>query len=258
LFCLLSHPPIITPFGVQRQALLTERLLSSDPSVHRRRTLYLWGRARDLLFRLDRCRGAALLRGIAELISGETATTDADAEAGALLSRPSAIRARTVADRDWMDRLLRGGIRLTEIEDLADAEMTALLLAQIKSGSLRERKKAVSVLAHRRGVSIRTIAGHLSISRVSARKYVRAFANGGSKPSSRAKKGLAADALKTNKYKKPSSRSFMSRRRRAALTEPLGHLLSLGVSGSRLVDGCLVNGVHASVRDRCGDRHMMR
>jgi len=26
LFCLLRHPPIITPIGVQRQALLTERL----------------------------------------------------------------------------------------------------------------------------------------------------------------------------------------------------------------------------------------
>jgi hypothetical protein len=42
------------------------------------------------------------------------------------------------------------------------------------------------------------------------------------KPYSRAKKGLAVDALKTSKYKKPSSRSFMSRRRRAALTEPPG------------------------------------
>ena len=27
LFCLLRHPPIIAPIGVQRQALLTERLL---------------------------------------------------------------------------------------------------------------------------------------------------------------------------------------------------------------------------------------
>jgi transposase len=70
-------------------------------------------------------------------------------------------------------------MRLTETEDLVDAEVAALLLARIKSGSLRQRKKAVAVLAHRRGVSIRTIAGHLSISRVSARKYVRAFAGGG-------------------------------------------------------------------------------
>ena len=30
MFCLLCHPPIITPIGVQRQALLTERLLSTD------------------------------------------------------------------------------------------------------------------------------------------------------------------------------------------------------------------------------------
>src|SRR5690349_17505109 len=158
--------------------LADERFLI-DPSVHRRRTLYLWGRARNLLLKLDRCRGAALLREIAELISGDTATTEANARAGKLWSRPRATRARGVADRDWMDRLLRGTMRLTEIEDLVDPEVAALLLTRIKSGSLRQRKKAVAVLAHRRGVSIRTIAGHLSISRVSARKYVRAFADGG-------------------------------------------------------------------------------
>src|SRR5215469_18919595 len=50
------------------QILAAERFLI-DPSVHRRRTLYLWGRARDLLLKLDRCRAAALLREIAELIS---------------------------------------------------------------------------------------------------------------------------------------------------------------------------------------------
>src|SRR5262249_18897530 len=58
------------------QILAAERFLI-DPSVHCRRTLYLWGRARDLLLKLDRCRGAALLREIAELISGDTATTEA-------------------------------------------------------------------------------------------------------------------------------------------------------------------------------------
>src|SRR5215469_1257164 len=160
------------------QTLAAERFLI-NPSVHRRRTLYLWGRARDLLLKLDRCRGAALLREIAELTSGETATTEADAQAGTLLSRPSATRARSVADRDWMDGLLRGGIRLTEIEELEDAEGMALLFHRIKSGPLRQRQKAVAVLAHRRGVGIRTIAGHLSISPVSVRKYIRTFAEGG-------------------------------------------------------------------------------
>src|SRR5215467_7061864 len=120
------------------QILATERFLI-DPSGHRRRTLYLWGRARDLLLKLDRCRGAALVREIAKLISGDTATVEADARAGTLLSRPSATRARDLADRDWMDRLLRGAIRLTEVQDLGDAEVTALLLARIKSGSLRQR-----------------------------------------------------------------------------------------------------------------------
>jgi hypothetical protein len=38
-----------------------------------------------------------------------------------------------------------------------------------------------------------------------------------------------------------------------------GDLLSLGVSYQGFDDGRgLEAGVHASVRDRCGDRHMMR
>ena len=78
-----------------------------------------------------------------------------------------------------MDRLLRGAIQITEIEDLGDTEGMALLLDRIKSGPLRQRKKAVAVLAHRRGVGIRTFAGHLSISLVSVRKYIRVFAEGG-------------------------------------------------------------------------------
>jgi transposase len=181
-----SRPPCAAPppESTEQKLLEAAQILAAerfiiDPSVHRRRTLYLWGRARDLLLKLDRCRGAALLREIAELISGDTAATEVNARAGRLLSRPSATRAGGVADCDWMDRLLRGAIRLTEIEDLGDAEVTALLLARIKSGSLRQRKKAVAVLAHRRGVSIRTIAGHLSINRASVRKYVRAFIDGG-------------------------------------------------------------------------------
>lgn len=43
---------------------------SLNPYVYRRRTLYLWGRTRDLILKLDRCRGAGFLREIAELING--------------------------------------------------------------------------------------------------------------------------------------------------------------------------------------------
>ena len=65
------------------QILAAERF-SIDPSVYRRRTLYLWGKARDLLLKIDRCRGAALLRNVTELINGDTATTEANLGAGTL------------------------------------------------------------------------------------------------------------------------------------------------------------------------------
>ena len=154
--------------------LAAERL-STDPSAYRRRTLYLWSRARDVVLKLDRRRGAALLREIAELVNGNTTSIGANARAVMPLSR----RARGVADRNWMDRLLRGALQAADIGVLTDVEGLALLLARIKSGPIRERHRAVAVLAHRRGVSIRTIAGHLSVSRASIRKYIRAFGEGG-------------------------------------------------------------------------------
>jgi transposase len=158
--------------------LAAERLIT-DPSVYRRRTLCLWSRARELVLKLDRRRGAALLQEIAELVNGNTTPVEANAKAGTTLSRRGIRRARGLADRDWMDRLLRGALLAAEIAALKDVEGLALLLATVKSGPLRQRQKAVAVLAHRWGVPIRTIAGHLSISRVSIRNYVRAFGEGG-------------------------------------------------------------------------------
>jgi hypothetical protein len=43
---------------------------SIDPTAYRRRALYLWGRTRDIILKLDRPRGAALLRETAEMING--------------------------------------------------------------------------------------------------------------------------------------------------------------------------------------------
>jgi transposase len=159
------------------QSLAASRHLI-DPCVYRRRELYLWSRARDLILKLDRRRGAALLRNIAELINGDATTTEADAWA-VPSSRPGSTRARWMANCDWMDRLLRGAMPISQIEILGDAAEIALLLVRTQSGPLRQWKKAVVVLAHRRGIPIRTIAWHLSISRVSVRKYIRAFADGG-------------------------------------------------------------------------------
>jgi transposase len=152
---------------------------SIDPSVYRRRLLRLWGRARDLVLTLNRREAAALLDQVAELINGCSAATPLSVSASTLSPRPGSIRAKGIADRDWMDRLLRGAIKNAEIESLASIKGIALLLRQIKSGPLSQQKRSVVVLAHTRGVGIRTIADHLSIGRVSARKYIRAFGEGG-------------------------------------------------------------------------------
>jgi hypothetical protein len=125
------------------QFLAAERFLIG-PSVYRRRTLCLWGRARDLVLRLDRSRCAALLRDISGLINEGIAATEIEARMSTLSSRPGSTRARGAADRDWMDRLLRGAVRITEVESLGTTEETAPLLLRIKSGPLRQRKKPLS------------------------------------------------------------------------------------------------------------------
>jgi hypothetical protein len=79
---------------------------SIDPSVYRRRLLRLWGRARDLVLTLNRREAAALLDQVAELINGCSAATPLSVSASTLSPRPGSIRAKGIADRDWMDRLL--------------------------------------------------------------------------------------------------------------------------------------------------------
>jgi transposase len=172
------------PDSADQKLLKTAQILagernSIDPSVYHRRLLRLWGRARDLVLTLNRCEAAALLDQVAELINGNSAATPPSVSASTHSPRPGSIRAKGIADRDWMDRLLRGAIKNAEIEPLVDIKGIALLLGQIKSGPLYQQKRSVVVLAHKRGVGIRTIADHLSISRVSARKYIRAFSEGG-------------------------------------------------------------------------------
>jgi len=152
---------------------------SIEPSVYCRRALRLWGRVRDLIFTLNRREAATLPNQVAELINGNSAAAPPSVSANMLSPRPGSIRAKGIADRDWMDRLLRGAVKTAGIEPLADIKGIALLLGQIKSGPLYQQKRPVVVLAHKRGVGIRTIADHLSISRALARKYVRAFSEGG-------------------------------------------------------------------------------
>jgi transposase len=160
---------------------------SIDPTAYRRRALYQWGRTRDLVLKLDRPRGAALLRETAEVINGTTTATELNSGrllstslgAGTRSSRPGGTRTRGGTIREWFDRLLRGEMRLTDLGDLGSIEGLPLLLGRINNGTLRQRKKAAAVVADKRGVPIRIIATSLSISRVSVRKYVRVFGIGG-------------------------------------------------------------------------------
>jgi transposase len=160
---------------------------SIDPTVYRRRALYQWGRTRDLVLKLDRPRGAALLRETAEVINGTTTATELNSGglsstslgAGTHSSRLGGTGARGGTVREWLDRLLHGEMHITDLGDLGSIEGLPLLIGRINNGTLRQRKKAAAVVADKRGVPIRMIATSLSISRVSVRKYVRVFGIGG-------------------------------------------------------------------------------
>ena len=177
------------PNGTEEKLLESVRSLAAqrhsiEPIAWRRRALYLWGRARDLVLKLDRSQGSSLLRDIAEAINGITARTipksrgslTGCSETGGNLP---GTELRGEAARRWLDGLLRGEMRLASLGDLGPAELVTVLLGRTKDGTLRQRKKAAAVLANLRGVPIRTIAASLSITRVSVRKYVRVFAAGG-------------------------------------------------------------------------------
>jgi transposase len=177
------HPPrkATSLNGAEGKLLEAARSLaverhSIDPTAYRRRPLYLWGRTRDIILKLDRPRGAALLRETAEIVDGVSVG------AGTRSSQPGGTHSKGGTVREWLDRLLRGEMRIVDLGDLGGTDGTdglPLLIARTNNGTLRQRKKAVAVLAHKRGIPIRTIAASLSLSRVSVRKYVRAFASGG-------------------------------------------------------------------------------
>jgi transposase len=176
------------PYGTEEKLLGSARFLAArrhsiDPIAYRRRALYLWGRVRDLVLKLDRPQGVSLLRDIAEALYGMTVQAPKSrrsltgcSEAG---ENVPDTELRGEAARRWLDGLLRGEMPLPSLGDIGPAEGLTVLLGRTKDGTLRQRKKAAAVLADLRGVPIRTIAASLSISRVSVRKYVRVFTAGG-------------------------------------------------------------------------------
>ena len=184
-----AEPPCPPPplKGTEEKLLQAACRLSADREVveaasYRRRSLYLWARARDLTFKLDRRRGAQLLRDLADIIhdpKNAFETTGARLSSSDGLARPNSARTRAVIDREYLDRLLRGKAQIFDFGDPDRSEGLSLLWSRISNGSLRQRKKAIAIVARQRGISIRAIAGHLSMSRVSVRKYIRLFAIGG-------------------------------------------------------------------------------
>ena len=177
------------PNGMEEKLLgsaqfLATRRHSIDPIAYRRRASYLWGRARDLVLKLNRPQGVSLLRDIAEAINGITAATTPNSRqllTGCLETDGNipGKEPRGEAARRWLDGLLRGETRLAGLGDLGPSEGLTVLLGHTKDGTLRQRKKAAAVLANLRGIPIRTITASLSISRGSVRRYVRVFATGG-------------------------------------------------------------------------------
>ena len=182
----LSKPT--PPNGTEEKLLGSARFLAArrhsiDPIAYRRRALYLWGRVRDLVLKLDRPQGVSLLRDIAEALYGMTVQAPKSRQSLTGYSETGEnvpdTELRGEAARRWLDGLLRGEMPLPSLEDIGPAEGLTVLLGRTKDGTLRQRKKAAAVLADLRGVPIRTIAASLSVSRVSVRKYVRVFTAGG-------------------------------------------------------------------------------
>jgi transposase len=69
-------------------------------------------------------------------------------------------------------------MRIADLSDLS-VEGLPLLVARLNNGTLRQRKKAATILAEKRGIPIRTISASLSVSHNSVRRYVRLFVDGG-------------------------------------------------------------------------------
>jgi transposase len=188
----LPEPPNKTaPLDAAKEKLLAgarslTALRSSSPADYRRRALFLWGRAHDMVLRLDRRQGALLLHEIAEAINGTVTGAAVNSgriwpNTGTALARPRRQALISGAAREWLNHLLHGEMGIASLGYLGTIAETPLLLARASDGTLRQRKKAAAVLANLSGMPIRTIAASLSISRVSVRKYVRLFTGGGVK-----------------------------------------------------------------------------
>ena len=80
----------------------------------------------------------------------------------------------------WMHELVQGLVSIDIVSrEIKETEDLGSLLRRIREGRLAERNKALAVIASRQGIPLRAICGFLGIDRKTARKYVRAFDEGG-------------------------------------------------------------------------------
>jgi transposase len=76
----------------------------------------------------------------------------------------------------WIDQL-RGGRLKTEPR--GDPDTVRELLVHVHDQNRRTRNRAIAILAHEQGLSIRQIAAWLPVSRNTARRYIRVYRDGG-------------------------------------------------------------------------------
>ncbi len=86
---------------------------------------------------------------------------------------PRLERARETAE--WIDSLRGGRVDLSSMQDQQDLEK---LVGMVDDGRKRIRNRALVVLAHRQGFSIRRISFALALSRNTCRRYLQVYADG--------------------------------------------------------------------------------
>ena len=113
------------------------------------------------------------------------------------IQRDSRLERATEAAR-WIDQL-RGG--RAELPSFEEPEVTNQLRARIHAPKRRERNRAIAILAHERGFSIRRISACLGMSRVTCRRHIRTYKAGGVAqlfaPMTRGPRLAESEALKT-------------------------------------------------------------
>lgn len=92
------------------------------------------------------------------------------------LRRPSAI----ISTQQWLTEIVHGARSLEVLHtDVADPGDLAVLLYKARNGGPRERKKALAVLARKRGISNVAISRILHSSRKTTRYYFRVYSQAG-------------------------------------------------------------------------------